>query len=240
VLLGNAGLLNYSPTKCRRIVEAIGEPSQVGVLLHCPKRNRFWTSSQLPLAMLRLPESTLLLLPAGSPFQTKPCSHQSIPRPHTRSIHNTPSAASELPSNFSTSINTGNFAQRSSDNMAEVRKSSPVTSQGVASPISDYSTTLSPLPSPSNAPRRDLTVDKHSMLETSPEALAMETAPSDVRQSSQAPASDNTPGAIEGPEHKTPPKVEHGDPPQDLDGRYYCNISPECSSMHFKRKSELK
>jgi hypothetical protein len=60
--LGNAGLLNRSPTKCGRIVEAIDEESQVGVLLHCPKRNRFRTSSQLPLAMLRLPEPTSLTI----------------------------------------------------------------------------------------------------------------------------------------------------------------------------------
>jgi hypothetical protein len=47
--LGNADLLNHSPTKCGRIVEAIGEQSRV-----------VWTSSQLPLAMLRLPESISL------------------------------------------------------------------------------------------------------------------------------------------------------------------------------------
>jgi hypothetical protein len=40
------GLLSHSLTKFRRIVEEIDEESQVGVLLHCPKRNRFRTSSQ--------------------------------------------------------------------------------------------------------------------------------------------------------------------------------------------------
>jgi hypothetical protein len=68
----------------------------------------------------------------------------------------------------------------------------------------------------------------------------MKTAPSDVRQSSHAPASETIPSGIKEPEHKTPPKVEHGDPPQDLDGKYYCNIHPECSGMPFERKSDLK
>jgi hypothetical protein len=233
-------LLSHSPTKCRRIVKEIGEQSQVGVLLHCPKRNWFWASSQLPLAILRIPESTLLLLPAGSPSQTEPSSHQFIPRPHTRSIHNIPSAVSELPSNFSTSAKTVILARRSSDNMAEVRDPSPVTSQRVASPISDYSTTLSRLLSQSNAPGRDPSVDKRSLSERSPEALHMETAPSHVRQSSQAPAFETTPGAIEGPEHKTPPVVERGDPTQTHDGKYYCKMDPKCADQVFNRKCEWR
>jgi hypothetical protein len=68
----------------------------------------------------------------------------------------------------------------------------------------------------------------------------MATEPGDVRQSSQASAFETKTGAMEGPKHKTPPKVEHGDPPQDLDGKYYCNIHPECSGKPFERKSDLK
>jgi len=66
----------------------------------------------------------------------------------------------------------------------------------------------------------------------------METRPSDVRQSSLAPASVITPGAAERPEHKTSPVLERGDPTQTDDGKFCCKMGPECADLVFDRKCE--
>jgi hypothetical protein len=34
--------------------------------------------------------------------------------------------------------------------------------------------------------------------------------------------------------------IKRGDPPQAIDGKYYCNFSPDCADLYFDRKNEWR